>query len=250
METVTETPAKNPPPYFAFRTLTNTLDQMKEKAIPTRIDRTFLVGMSGAGQTQFIAGLKGLGLIDASGAVTPKLTNLVNANPAQRKTMIGEIVRETYPEAVALGETNATTGQLVEVFREYGLTGDTARKAIAFYLNAARYSGDVPLSPLFSTPKVTAAPGSRRGKSKTSRNGTGVDGAETPPEDHERGPKMPKLHPAISALLTELPTVGQGWTGQRRAEFMATFQAVVNFTIPIVENGDEDGDEEYDEELS
>src|SRR5438094_2008472 len=137
METAKDT-SKAPPPYFAFRTLQNTLDLMKEKGTPVRVDRTFLVGMSGAGQTQFIAGLKSLGLIDAAGNVQPRLTQLVDASPADRKRLLGEVLQDRYPEAIELGKTNATTGQLIEIFKEYGVQGDTARKAIAFYLQAAR----------------------------------------------------------------------------------------------------------------
>ena len=42
METATDTPESPPkaaPPYFAFRTLLNTLEDMKKRAIPNRIDR-------------------------------------------------------------------------------------------------------------------------------------------------------------------------------------------------------------------
>ena len=156
MEAQTKRP---PPPYFAFKTLTNTIEKMEEHGPPNRVDRTFLTGMSGAAQTQFIAGLKSLGLIsnDEKGIVQPALMELVN-NPDDRPALIGKLLRERYPEAVSLGEGNATTGELVEIFKEYGVQGDTARKAIAFYLQAAKYAGDVPLSHHFKTPTGERAP--------------------------------------------------------------------------------------------
>jgi hypothetical protein len=242
-------PAKNPPPYFAFKTLLNTLDQMKEKGIPTRVDRTFLVGMSGAGQTQFIAGLKSLGLIDGSGAVQPRFTELVQASPTDRKRVLGEVLRDRYPEAVELGTTNATTGQLVEVFRDYGVTGDTARKAIAFYLGAARYAGDVPVSPMFTTPKVTSSPGAKR-RPKRSKLAAETNNGDNPPDPpaNSGGGGYSDLHPALAGVLSELPKRGRGWTVARRAEFMATFQAVANFTIPVIEDEYETEEDEIEED--
>src|SRR4051812_12866232 len=115
-----------PPPYFAFKTLTNTIVSMEEHGPPNRIDRSFLSGMSGAGQSQFIAGLKSLGLINDEGVPQPDLIELVS-KPDERPAIIGRILRRRYPEAVKLGGTNATTGELVEVFKGYGVQGDTAR---------------------------------------------------------------------------------------------------------------------------
>lgn len=247
METAGDT-STAAPPYFAFRTLINTLDQMKDKGIPNRIDRTFLVGMSGTGQTQFIAGLKSLGLIDSTGTVTPVLKELAQAGPADRKRVLGEVLTARYPEAVELGKTNATTGELVEVFREYGATGDTARKGIAFYLQAAAYAGDIPLSPHFQTPKVSSSGGTRRKRQSQQQQPSGQTDEQNDPSD---GIRQPTLHPALAGVLSELPPQGHGWTKERRDAFMTTFSAVVNFTIPVVERDDRDdfaeeadGDEE------
>jgi hypothetical protein len=248
MATATETPTVDPkreedtttpvPPYFAFQTLLNQLDSMKERAIPNRIDRSFLVGMSGAGQAQYITGLRSLGLIDASGAVQPKLTALVQAPVTERKRLLGEILRERYAKAVELGSTNATTGQLVELFRdEYGATGDTARKAIAFFLNAVRYAGGIPISPMFTTPKVSVGAGGRRrkqpgqiGKAEEHDNA----GAITPHGGQSAIP-IPEFHPTLAGVLSEFPKRGGVWTKERRDEVLRMFEMAVDFTIPIVD---------------
>ena len=249
METLTEKTSKTPPPYFAFRTLTNTLERMKDKGVPNRIDRTFLVGMSGAGQTQFIAGMRSLGLIDESGNVQPELSALVEASPADRKKLLADVLRMRYPEAVKLGSTNATTGQLVEVFNEYGVQGDTARKAIAFYLQAARYSGDIPISPLFQTPRVASSGATRKKRAK--QNHQRREDGDTD-ENESGGAAYPDLHPALAGVLSELPTRGRGWTVERRAEFMQTFETVANFTIPVISDDelDDEAEEAYERESS
>ena len=230
-----------PPPYFAFRTLTNMIVKMEEHGPPNRVDRSFLTGMSGAGQTQFIAGLKSLGLIDDDGAVQPRLTEMVS-KPDERPALIGQMLRERYPEAVALGETNATTGELVEVFNRYGVQGDTARKAIAFYLNAADYAGDIPRSPNFKTPTVKSGTGTRRrGRpAKTEQQTPGGNGAG--------GGGLPTgLHPALSGLLGDIPKRGQTWTQQQHDDFMEAFTAVLKIGAPIVneQTAEQDDEEEW-----
>lgn len=223
-----------PPPYFAFKTLTNTITKMEEHGPPNRVDRSFLGGMSGAGQTQFIGGLKSLGLIDDDGRPQPRLIEMVS-NPDSRPHLVGELLRERYPEAVALGNTNATTDELVEVFNGYGVKGDTARKAIAFYLQAATYAGNIPRSPNFKTPSVRSGSGGGRKRGRPAR----VNG-ETPTLGATTG--IPTgLHPALSGLLGDIPKRGQTWTKQQHDDFKAAFDAILKIAAPISEEG-ENGD--------
>lgn len=247
METPNETPNLNgqaPPPYFAFRTLLNTLEDMKKRGIPNRIDRTFLTGMSGAGQTQFIAGLKSLGLIDAAGSVQDRLREMVSGTAEDRQRILGEVLKDRYAEAVELGTTNATTGELVEVFRHYGVSGDTARKAIAFYLNAAKFAGNVPVSPLFQTPKVSSS-GSGPRRVRREKNETGTDGSSTGAGTGATGAStstglMADLHPALAGVLIELPRKGRGWTKERRDAFLKMFEMAIDFTIPVMTEPEEE----------
>lgn len=236
------------PPYFAFQTLLNQLDFMKERGVPNRIDRTFLVGMSGAGQAQYMTGLRSLGMIDAAGTVQPTLIALVNASVGERRRLMGEILEARYAKAVELGKTNATTGQLVELFRnEYGASGDTARKAIAFYLNAAKFAGNVPISPMFQTPKVTSSGVSKKRRPKPPADvGGGSGDVDDRPDDSP--PLARDLHPALAGVLIELPRRGLGWTQAERDRFLKMFEMAVDFTIPIVD--DDDLEDEIEEDAS
>jgi hypothetical protein len=247
VETGNEKPAVAAPPYFAFRTLLNTLEDMKT-GVPNRIDRSFLVGMSGAGQTQFITGLKSLGLIDAAGNVSERLRQMAQGSPTDRKRILSEVLKERYPEAVKLGETNATTAQLLEVFRDLGATGDTARKGIAFYLQAAKYAGDIPLSRYFQTPKISSGAGSSRKRRKASDSAKPIEEIE---QDNGGGggTPFPEFHPVLSGVLGEFPAYPAGWTKARRDEVVKMFELAVDFTIPIqseeeIEEEERDAEEE------
>jgi len=226
-----------PPPYFAFRTLTNLLVKMEEHGPPTRIDRTFLTGMSGAGQTQFIAGLKSLGLIDDEGVVQQRLIDLVT-RPDDRPALIGQALHDRYPAAVELGKKgNTTTGELLDVFRDsYGLQGDTARKAIGFYLAAARYAGNIPLSPNFKTPSVrTGAGGARkRGRPRNQAESNGA-AADTHARDIPSG-----IHPALAGLLGDIPKRGKTWTQEEHDDFMAAFEPLLKIAAPVSDEPDDE----------
>jgi hypothetical protein len=141
------------PPYISFRTLLNLIERMADEGVPRRIDRSFLSQLSGGYQTQVLAALRGLGLMGDDGRVTDRLLALVQ-RPNERKALIAEILRERYPEAIALGEANATQDELAEQFKRSGITGATLRKAIAFYLHASNFAG-IPVSPFFKTPSVS-----------------------------------------------------------------------------------------------
>jgi hypothetical protein len=140
-------------PYIPFRTLLNLFERLAQEGVPNRIDRTYLDYLSGITQTYLIAALKTFDLVDDDGVPTPKLREFVE-NPDQRPALTGQLVREYYADALSLGE-GATHGELEEVFREkYGLRGDTNRKGITFFLNAATF-GNVPVSRHYKMPRAT-----------------------------------------------------------------------------------------------
>lgn len=139
------------PPYLPFKTLTNLFEKLAESGIPNRIDRTYLSYLAGITQTYLLAALRTFDLIDDDGRPSERLIAFVN-EPESRSELVGELVRTYYPEALALGD-GATPGELTEVFREtYGVQGDTNRKAITFFLNAATFGG-VPLSNHYKLPR-------------------------------------------------------------------------------------------------
>src|SRR5688572_25220016 len=114
------------PPYISFRTLLNLVERL-EQGIPPRIDRSFLSGSEG-GKTQVLAALRSLGLIGPDGEVQPGLVELVNDRDG-RAAWIKDLIEHLYPKPVQLGTMNATQRQLEEAFEEFGIRGDTLRKA-------------------------------------------------------------------------------------------------------------------------
>lgn len=228
--------AKTGPPYMSWTTLENLFEQFDANGLPGRIDRSVLGGSEGY-KTQVLAGLRWLELIDQDGRVTATLARLVKESD-ERQELVGALLREKYPRQVELGEKNASQRELEESFQPYG--GDTARKAVSFYVKGAKFAG-LPLSGYFKTPRTRKAGSSapkRRPKPPAGTEPQTTDNADT---------QLEGLHPAIVGLVNDIPRQGSGWESQaRRREFLETFKAVLTFAIPVKPSGGGDEDEDED----
>jgi hypothetical protein len=199
------------PPYISFAQLENVLDRMRNEGMPARIDRSYLGSWSGSSQAQFLKATASLGLRDEHGRPTEILKRLV-AEPDARPAIIGELLREKYPEALALGQ-DATQAQLDEVFRNYdGISGGTTRKAITFYLHAAKFAG-IPVSPFFKAARPTSTGGTRSARSRSPRRTGGQDNG-TPPSAPAPPAPVSGLHPAVLTLVQALPAHTDGASGK------------------------------------
>lgn len=159
-------------PYTSFKTLLNFIQKLTaDKAVPPRIDRSILGGSEGQ-KTQVLAALRFFGLIGDRGDVTPLLQQLVDDEKDRPRNMRA-LLQKHYPKATSLAEVNATTKQLEETFS--GLSGDTLRKAMTFYLHAAKYAQH-PVSKNFKIPS-----GFRSGGARKPRTSNGAESSLSPP---------------------------------------------------------------------
>lgn len=150
------------------------MDKMGEHStLPAKIDRSYLRSMSGTAQTAFLTTARDFDLTDADGVPTDRLRELVY-DAASRPQIISKLVHEHYAPIVELAETQATAQQLADIWREtYGQEGETRRKAITFFLQAAEYSG-VSVSPYWDrnvskTARTSSAASKSRKKSTAKR---------------------------------------------------------------------------------
>lgn len=152
------------PPYIAFKTLTALTERMEREDPPARIDKSYLDNLSGGYRTQVLAALHSLGLVDEAGVLSDRLKELVAGDEVRRKQVVADMVRERYQPVLQLSR-NATQQQMMEAFTELAptVTGDTRRKAIAFFLNACQYAG-ITTSPHWKTPRVPPSGRSRKAR--------------------------------------------------------------------------------------
>jgi hypothetical protein len=169
--------------YVAWTTFKNAIEALAKAAVPNRVDKTVFPGMAGGVQSQLFAGLRFLGLIDDDSKPTTKLHGLAVQDETARKVALNAIIRESYADVFALDLVKTTPGELTERMRSaYGVGGDTAEKAVRFFLAAVSYL-DIPVSPLFKTAKANGNSGTVAGAPRRRRRTapTKTADAEPPP---------------------------------------------------------------------
>lgn len=147
------------PPYLSFTTLTNFTDGLGVN-MPTRIDKSLMRSMSGTAQSSLISALDYFKLRDGE-RPSAKLVTLAGAKGAERTALWNELVHKYYPFLFSDGFNleRATQAELDERFRAAGVSGETIKKCVSFFMAAAK-AGGVALSPHFKTIK-SRAPRSR-----------------------------------------------------------------------------------------
>jgi hypothetical protein len=227
-------PQKWVPPYISFTTLLNLLDRMRDDdGAPPQIDKSYLKGMSGGYQSQVLASMKAVGLIDKDGKVQDSLTELVAAKDRDaRVPLIAAMLQQFYPEPVRLGTIKATQGQLADAFKEWGIGGDTLRKAIAFYLAAAKYA-DVKVSSLFHVPSVAPSEGRKPPKKRTdgklADKGDEPDGPDLkPPLSRPDQSWQQQIEPVVLEWLKRIPAKGQPWPKADRTTWNGVLLAMLD----------------------
>jgi hypothetical protein len=134
-------------PYISFLTFTNLLDWLTEVGIPLQLDRSFWgQKFSGAVGVQLMTTLRFFGLLDGD-KPRPVLEELVAAPPEDRKRQMATLIREKYSPIFSIGDLERVTPkQILDTLQTaYNVSGDTARKASSFFINACKYS-EIPLS--------------------------------------------------------------------------------------------------------
>ncbi len=226
--------------YMSWATLENLLERLDKDGVPPKIDRSILGGSEGY-KTLVLAGLKWLGLIETDGRVTDRLEAFKD-EPDRRQELVAELFREKYPKQIALGESNASQRDLELSFEP--LMGDTARKAVSFYLKGAGFA-ELPLSSYFITP--------RKRKATANGNAKPRKAPKKKPKDAEPeggagdSLRVDGLHPSLAGLLNDLPRNGRGWTDQERTQFKGVWDAMLAYTIPIVDSHDDDEPDDDDD---
>jgi hypothetical protein len=192
------------PPYLSFTTLNGFIDGLGVH-MPTRIDKSLMKSMSGASQAALVAALDYFKLRDGE-KPSNRLVELAALSGADRAPMWKSLLADGYPFLFSDGFNlkRATQGELDEKFRAEGVTGETVRKCVAFFMAAAQAAG-LEVSPHFRSVK-SRAPRSRGGpsasrskKPKREEKATGAD-----PDNGLTGSKSAKTIKFASGGTAEL----------------------------------------------
>jgi hypothetical protein len=152
-----------PAAYIAFRTFLGAIDALQH-GVPKKLDRTIWRNQSGVVQSQIMMAFRFFGLVDAEDRPTPALERLVD-HPEKRVEHIAALLQHGYRDLIAHDLTKMSPKMLEQAMEQYNVSGDTRRKAITFFLQAARFA-ELPMHPLLSAQIRSAAPSKRRRKAR------------------------------------------------------------------------------------
>ena len=208
------------PPYVAYKTLKNFLRGLKT-AIPSRIDKSVMPSMSGGTQSQILSALRYLKLTDANGHPQPLLVRIVKSDGPEYQAALREAL-SAYPFIAnkTIDLAMATSHQLNEEFNKLA-SGDTVRKAVIFFIPAAKEAG-ITMSPFFKEPgKRTPSNGKRK-----PRMPKGV-ALSPPPTSVQRSDPQPQQPAPMMAwhemLLAKFPSFDPAWPDEVKNKWFAAF---------------------------
>lgn len=213
------------PPMVSFKTVSNALADFKAKGVlPPTIDKRIWPTYSNTVANQLVSALKFLRLIDDAGVPTSALQHLVAAHGDEEQwaEVLESTVRLSYMQVLDVELDKVHGSHLRDKFKEvFGLEGDPQRKAIAFFLFAARDAG-MTLSPYLKLrergPNRSA---SRKKRDKPpggeERSGGGSNGGGEPGAGIGGTPKPRKIHEHQAALIEIINTYTDMTTEMRSA---------------------------------
>ncbi len=149
----------NPAPYLPFLTFKSAVEAL-EQGVPSKIDRTIWRSQSGIVQTQILMALRFFKLVDAEDHPTQLLHELVEQKD-NRPAMFILLLNEAYGALLGHDLTKMTPKMLDDEMERYNVTGETKRKAVTFFLKAAKYA-EFPMHPLLASQVRNTGPRKKR----------------------------------------------------------------------------------------
>lgn len=133
-----------PAPYLPFKTFLSSLDPFSQ-GIPPKIDRT-LWNQSGFVQGLIMNAYRFFNLVDTHDKPTAMFQKVVKSKNDERKSAVKNLLELGYPEIVTQHDLATMTPKMLdELMEKYNVSGDTRKKAVTFFLQAAKFA-ETPLS--------------------------------------------------------------------------------------------------------
>jgi hypothetical protein len=128
------------PPYLPYKTLLSSLENLGQ-GIPPKIDRSIWKNQPGTVQSQILSAYRFLGLMNESTNPTEVLQNLVKYRSSPTP-ILKKIIENKYSPILSHDLSTMTTTMLGSEFEKaFGVEGETKKKGIRFFLQAAKANG-------------------------------------------------------------------------------------------------------------
>lgn len=226
-----------PAPYTSPKAVLDIIGRYRSRGLPSPIDADVLA-RSGAVPDSLIPrtlqALQTLDLIDDKGAPTNTFESLRLAPENEYPAALADWLRAAYADVFSFVDpANDDVTRIHDAFRSYNPMGQRHRMVTLFtgLCTAAGLMPERETQPRPGTAATTrhrntrpSAAHSRRKASPQRKPNLATDGIPAP----------------LAGLLATLPSPETGWTITKRDRFVAAFQSVLDFCIPIVDADEAD----------
>ena len=110
------------------------------RTMPPRIDRHSLPDFRPVERSRIMVAFRFFGFTDAGDVPRPALRRWAD-DPAVRPAFMRALIEERYAPVLALADADAPIGRMRDAIGEMGVGGSTHRRAVRFFLDAARFAG-------------------------------------------------------------------------------------------------------------
>jgi uncharacterized protein DUF5343 len=228
-------------PYAPPATVMQVITAFRDRGLSTPITSDVLLraSINESLVPRTLRSLELLELIDDAGNPTPALEGLRRATAEDFRKRLEELVRGVYAEVFKFVDpATDDLGRVADAFRAFNPIGQRGRM-VTLFMGLCEAAGIVPEGTR-KAPPGTSRPISTKRKVTTAQPPRGPSVKYNVRSDD--GGMVPE---PLLGLLRALPANGSGWTQARRNKFVDTFEAVLDFTIPVHTAGQ--GDDLEDE---
>ena len=216
-------------PYAPASAIIELIHRHRSRGLPSPVNSDVLAraGISASLIPRTLQALQALDLIDENGAATGTLEGIRLAPEAEYKQRVADWLRATYADALQFVDpATATDNQVRDAFRNYTPIGQQDRM-VTLFTGLFREAGIGPER------QRTGGNGKAAAKLRApTKKANPTNRAAAPLKGGSEYGGLPR---PIAGLLTSLPRDGAGWSKETRHRFIKTFEAVLDFCIPIVE---------------
>ena len=229
-----------PAPYSTASAVTTVLNAWRDRGfgVPVTPDTLTRVGVPESLARRTLQSLVSLDLLDDKSQPTEQFRAFRDTRGEDEyRTRLQEWLRGVYADVLQYADpATESYDRVTEAFRTYEPAGQR-RGMASLLLGLWRYAG----LPVAAAPEGSPRPSPRPPGRRPAPRLPGKPKSAAPESPRQSVDGLPG---GLVGLLHQIPRNGDSWTNSRRKAFLAAFQAVLDFSVPVDDSPPPAGEEE------
>lgn len=231
-------------PYTSGPAVLTVMQRFRDKGLTTPITADVLMraGVRESLIPRTMPALQLLELIDDAGQPTATFQKFRTVPEDQYKAVLADWLRSVYADVFQFVDPSADDAKRIrDAFRTYQPHGQQDRM-VSLFLALCAEAGLVPEGKKAEPKPAARKPATPRAASPRQQKASAVPLNQ--PIVSRGGLDLSNLPPVLAGMIQSIPAPSKGWTKTERDRFLATFPAVLDFSIPIISAETDDEHEE------